>query len=76
MTPRTSRMTAQELEKLLADHGFILVSQEGSHRKWRHHAKGLLAIVPLHRKGKVLPIGTLRFILKNAEIPRDEWLNL
>jgi predicted RNA binding protein YcfA (HicA-like mRNA interferase family) len=72
MTQRMRRMTAREVETLLRKHGFDLISQRGSHRKWRHSAKGVQVIVPGHA-GRVLPIGTLRNILLNAEIPADEW---
>ena len=34
--------------------------------------KGLQVIVPDHR-GRGLPVGTLRNIMLNAEIPGDEW---
>jgi predicted RNA binding protein YcfA (HicA-like mRNA interferase family) len=72
MSPRARRLTAVELERLLAAHGFELVSQRGSHRKWRHPESGLQVVVPYH-KGHPLPIGTLLHILKGAEIPRAEW---
>ena len=65
-------MTAQEAEVLLRRHGFQLVSQKGSHRKWRHPDSGLQVVVPQHR-GRALPIGTLRNILINTEIPEHEW---
>lgn len=72
MTPRTLRMTAREVEGLLKKYGLKMISQKGSHRKWRHPESGLQVIVPEHR-GRQLPIGTLRNILKHAEIPEEEW---
>ncbi len=72
MAPRVRRMTAAELERLLARHGFELVSQRGSHRKWRHPERHLQVVVPRH-KGRPLPIGTLLHILKGAEIPREQY---
>lgn len=72
MSPRVRRMTAREVQALLRTHGFELVSQKGAHRKWRNPASGLQVVVPEHR-GRQLPIGTLRNILVNAEIPEDEW---
>jgi len=72
MTPRTRRMTASEVETILRRYGFNMVSQKGSHRKWRHPETGLPVIVPQHR-GRQLPLGTLRNILINAEIPEKEW---
>ncbi|MBN1476365.1 type II toxin-antitoxin system HicA family toxin, partial [Candidatus Sumerlaeota bacterium] len=56
----------------LRRHGFELISQRGSHRKWRHHESRLQVIVPEHR-GRPLPLGTLRSILSNARIPDSEW---
>ena len=72
MTERVRRMTASQLERILARHGFQRVAQRGSHRKWRHPTKRLQVIVPAHA-GRTLPVGTLVHILKGAEIPRDEW---
>jgi len=72
MTPRLRRLTSREVEALLRSHGFELISQKGSHRKWRHPESNLQVIVPEHR-GRPLPIGTLHQILSNAEIPDDEW---
>jgi predicted RNA binding protein YcfA (HicA-like mRNA interferase family) len=68
---RVSRLTATEAEQILKRYGFELVSQKGSHRKWRHPETGL-TVVSMH-KGKTLPVGTLRAIMRNAEIPDDEW---
>ncbi|HUT03726.1 MAG TPA: type II toxin-antitoxin system HicA family toxin [bacterium] len=65
-------MTSREVELLLKRRGYQLVSQRGSHRKWRHPASGLQVIVPEHR-GRKLPIATLHNILTNAEIPETEW---
>ena len=64
--------TAREIEHLLSVYGFILVSQKGSHRKWRNLVTGRQVIVPAHA-GKSLPLGTLRNILTNSEIPEHEW---
>lgn len=72
MSPRRRRMTAREVEALLRRYGFRQVSQKGSHRKWRHPESGLQVIVPQHR-GRQLPLGTLKHILTNAEIPEAEW---
>ena len=69
---RVRRMTGREVEQLLSSLGFQFVSQEGSHRKWRHREKRLQVIVPEH-KGKILPIGTLQQICTNAQIPEKDW---
>jgi predicted RNA binding protein YcfA (HicA-like mRNA interferase family) len=72
MPGRLRRLTASEVETLLRRHGFVLVRQRGSHRKWRHLERKLQVIVPMH-SGRPLPIGTLTHILKGAEIPEEEW---
>lgn len=72
MGERIRRMTCREVEALLRGYAFQLVSQKGSHRKWRNEALGLQVIVPEHR-GRQLPPGTLRSILLGAEIPEHEW---
>ncbi|MCC7433731.1 MAG: type II toxin-antitoxin system HicA family toxin [Methanoregulaceae archaeon] len=72
MSKRTRRLTASEVEALLLAHGFEMVSQRGSHRKWRCEARRLLVIVPEHGS-RVLPLGTQMSILRTAEIADDEW---
>jgi len=64
------RFTAKEIEKFLATAGFILVSQKGSHKKWRHHENGRQVIVPYHG-GKDLPIGTTMSIVKGSGLGKE-----
>lgn len=64
------RMRAREVENVLRKYGFSLVSQRGSHRKWRK--EHLQVIVPEHQ-GRDLPIGTLRNIFIEAQIPEKDW---
>jgi predicted RNA binding protein YcfA (HicA-like mRNA interferase family) len=63
---------AKQLEQLLSRYGFALLSQKGSHKKWRNPETGQQVIVPYHG-GRDLPLGTLRNILTTAEIPESEW---
>lgn len=72
MNQHIRRMNSRQVEEILRRHGFQLVSQQGSHRKWRHVQRRLLVIVPEHA-GRDLPVGTLRNIFLNAEIPDSEW---
>ncbi|WP_088240087.1 type II toxin-antitoxin system HicA family toxin [Calothrix rhizosoleniae] len=69
---RIRRMGADEVERILQSYGFELISQKGSHRKWRNDDRQLQVIVPYH-KGRDLPIGTLRNIMISADIPEFEW---
>lgn len=69
---RTQRMNADDVERILKRYGFELISQKGSHRKWRNLDRHLQVIVPYH-KGRDLPIGTLRRIMISGDIPESEW---
>jgi predicted RNA binding protein YcfA (HicA-like mRNA interferase family) len=46
---RTRRMNADEVERILERYGFELISQKGSHRKWRNLDRQLQVIVPYHK---------------------------
>jgi predicted RNA binding protein YcfA (HicA-like mRNA interferase family) len=64
------RLNAKELEDFLKQAGFILISQKGSHRKWRNHDTGRQVIVPYHQ-GKGLPIGTIMSIIKGSGMGKE-----
>lgn len=72
MGERIRRMDAKQVEKILKQYGFQLVSQKGSHRKWRNVGRNLQVVVPYHQS-RDLPLGTLRNIFVNADIPESEW---
>ena len=72
MSPRFPRLTAREVIAILRRHGFVLVSQRGSHQKWRNDKTGKQVIIPYH-KGKRLPIGTLKAIIEGSGISPDEF---
>ena len=63
------RLGSAEIIGVLQQHGFLFVSQKGSHAKYKN-AAGRIAIVP-HPK-KELPIGTARSIIRQAGLtPQD-----
>ena len=63
------RLGSGEVIRVLEAHGFVFVSQKGSHTKFRN-GTGRSAIVP-HPK-KELPIGTTRSIIRQAGLmPKD-----
>jgi len=64
--PKTPRLTAKEVIKLLDSDGFILDHVTGSHYIFYHPIHKRRVTVPYH--GKDLPIGTLKSILKEAGI--------
>ncbi|MEQ1823159.1 MAG: type II toxin-antitoxin system HicA family toxin [Fimbriimonadaceae bacterium] len=72
MSGRIKRLNAKELEAILMVNAFELVSQRGSHRKWWHRAKNIQVVVPMHGS-RPLPLGTLRQILSQSEIPEEQW---
>lgn len=57
-------MTSQEMIKYLRQHGFEVVSQNGSHVKMRNTDTGKTVIVPYHSKD--LKKGLEQAILKQA----------
>lgn len=57
-------MTPKEMGKLLENNGFVLISSNGSHRKYQNPVSGKIAIVPFHAKD--LKKGTEQSILKQA----------
>ena len=66
------RLTAFQVEKILKSHNFVLLSQKGSHKKWKNQRTGKQVIVPFH-KGKILPIGTLNSIIKGSGLSKSEF---
>ncbi|CYW46996.1 type II toxin-antitoxin system HicA family toxin [Streptococcus suis] len=55
---------AREIIKLLKKNGFVKVSQNGSHAKYKNFETGRIAIVPIHNGD--MPKGTEDNILKQA----------
>jgi predicted RNA binding protein YcfA (HicA-like mRNA interferase family) len=61
----------RELVQLLESKGWQLKATRGSHRQFRHPLKGMVVTVP-GKLGKDVPIGTLRAILRSAELDRKQ----
>jgi predicted RNA binding protein YcfA (HicA-like mRNA interferase family) len=74
MPHKIPRLKATEVIRILQRYDFILVSQRGSHQKWRNQTTGKQVIVPNH-KGKELPLGTLNSIIDGSGIPDGEFKN-
>jgi predicted RNA binding protein YcfA (HicA-like mRNA interferase family) len=56
--------TSKEVCSVLRQHGFLQISQRGSHQKWRHQ-DGRQVIVAEHGS-KVIPVGTLKSIIEGS----------
>jgi predicted RNA binding protein YcfA (HicA-like mRNA interferase family) len=63
--------SAKDVVRILRRNSFQLVAQKGSHQKWRH-ADGRQVIVAEHGS-KPIPIGTLKSIIKGAQLSVDEF---
>ena len=75
MSSKLQRVKPRQLVRVLEKAGFVKQRQRGSHlRMWRESDKRLV-IVPMH-KGKDMPTGTLRGILRDADISTDEFVQL
>ena len=59
-------MTPKEMIKILEKHGFVFVSSNGSHHKYKNTETGKTTIVPVH--AKELKKGIEQAILKQAGI--------
>jgi predicted RNA binding protein YcfA (HicA-like mRNA interferase family) len=75
--PKLPQITGEELVTALQKEGFEIVRRRGSHVQMRKYIEGRKVTfpVPVH-KGKTLKPGTLRGILRLAEIPVERLLEL
>jgi len=71
--PKLRRVSGQKAVRALERLGFMQVRQRGSHviLKRRTSEGEVGCVVPLHRE---LAIGTLRGILKQAQVTPDEFM--
>lgn len=74
MSPRLPRITAGQVVRVLERKGFFMSRQSGSHKIYTNDA-GKRVTVPYH-SGKTLHPKVLLSILKDAEITRDELIEI
>lgn len=74
MLPKLRRATADEAIRALERLGFVQVRQRGSHVVLKRQLGDgeRICVVPLHRRP--LAIGTLRSILRQADVTPDEFM--
>ena len=66
------RPSSDEVAKVLRRHGFVLVSQKGSHAKFRNsEIPRRTVIVPMNRKN--LAVGTFHSIIEQAGLTEDDF---
>jgi predicted RNA binding protein YcfA (HicA-like mRNA interferase family) len=68
--PKFPSLTPQQVIKILEKKGFVLDRSKGSHRIYFHPETRRRVVVPFHRKD--LPQGSLREILKQAGVDKEE----
>lgn len=71
MSERFPVCSAKDVVRVLRHYGFVIVSQKGSHQKWRH-ANGRQVIVAMHGN-KPIPIGTLKSIVEGSGLSADDF---
>lgn len=75
MSRRLPALTADHVVRALQRAGFAVHRVKGSHHHLRHAGRpSLRVVVPVH-KGD-LPLGTLRAIVRQAELTEDEFVSL
>ena len=62
--------SSKEIELVLNQIGFYLVSQKGSHGKYKNDS-GNIAILPMNKRE--IPFGTFKSILKQVEISLNDF---
>jgi predicted RNA binding protein YcfA (HicA-like mRNA interferase family) len=75
MSPKLPRIGCRQLVRALKRAGFEEQRQRGSHLHLRRASDGKRVTVPVHQ-GRTVPVGTLRAILRDADISVDEFLGL
>jgi len=75
MSPKLPPVGCRQLVRALKRAGFEEQRQRGSHLHMRRATDGKRVTVPVH-KGRTVPIGTLRAILRDADISVDEFQKL
>ena len=72
MSPKLPRVECQQLIRALKRAGFEEQRQRGSHLHLRRLSDKKRVTVPVH-KGRTVPVGTLRAILRDADISIEEF---
>lgn len=75
MSPKLIRVDCRQLIRALKRAGFEEQRQRGSHLHLRRMSDRKRVTVPVH-KGHTVPIGTLRAILRDADVSVDEFQRL
>lgn len=75
MSGRLPRVDCQRLIRALKRAGFEEQRQRGSHLHMRRPSDNRRVTIAVH-KGRIVPVGTLRAILRDADISIEEFRRL
>ena len=75
MSDKLPRVDCQDLVRALKRASFVEQRQRGSHLHMKRESDGKRVSIPVH-KGRDVPTGTLRAILRDADISIDEFRKL
>lgn len=65
-------LTARQMAKILIARGWYMLRQTGSHAFFvNSNDMSQRTVIPMH-KGKTLPIGTQREIMRDADLTQDD----
>jgi len=71
-----NQYSSREILAVLRKAGFVEISQRGSHVKLRRQRDGRTLTVIVKHPAANIPPGTFRSILRQAELPLDEFKRL
>jgi predicted RNA binding protein YcfA (HicA-like mRNA interferase family) len=72
--PKLPALRGNEVIRVLGKVGFQAIRQKGSHVRMKHE-DGRVVTIPVHA-GKTIGIGLLSKILRDAELTREEFIEL
>jgi len=65
-------LSSRQVIKILENNGFVFISQNGSHMKFRKRGiKNQTAIVPANKKE--IPVGTLHSIIRQSSLSKEDF---
>ncbi|MEK7154780.1 MAG: type II toxin-antitoxin system HicA family toxin [Patescibacteria group bacterium] len=67
--PRLIPLKPREIEAILLEHGFVLNVSKSSHKQFFNPQSGAHTTVSYH--SKEIPVGTLRSIVRQSQLPID-----
>ena len=75
MSHGLSNWTFRDVQNFLLEHGFTLHHVRGSHYYFKKYEQNRFYMTHMQYHGaKSIPEGTLRAIIRQSGIPKDQWL--